>query len=134
MQTGIVKWFNDAKGDGVIMPDGGGGDLFAHFSEVRKEGFKTLQENQKVQFDVKQGLKANRRRTSRRCMRRASRHQHAIHIFMSGRIHNGEARERLIVWMRRRMAEFGFTPQALADSIQRDLDNAPVYRDAFGNG
>jgi cold shock protein len=57
MQTGIVKWFNDAKGFGFIAPDGGGEDLFAHFSEVRTEGFKTLQENQRVQFDVKQGPK-----------------------------------------------------------------------------
>ncbi|WP_343676939.1 H-NS family nucleoid-associated regulatory protein [Paraburkholderia heleia] len=52
---------------------------------------------------------------------------------MNGKIHDGEARERLIVWMRRRMAEYGITPQALADSIQHDLDHAPVYRDAFGN-
>jgi DNA-binding protein H-NS len=52
---------------------------------------------------------------------------------MSGKIHDGEARERLIVWLKKRMAEFGITPQALADSIQHDLDHAPVYRDAFGN-
>ncbi|WP_233875123.1 H-NS family nucleoid-associated regulatory protein [Paraburkholderia adhaesiva] len=52
---------------------------------------------------------------------------------MNGKIHDGEARERLIVWMRRRMAEFGITPQVLANSIQQDLDNAPIYRDAFGN-
>jgi DNA-binding protein H-NS len=52
---------------------------------------------------------------------------------MSGKIHDGEARERLIVWLKKRMAEFGITPQALADSIQHDLDHAPVYRDALGN-
>ena len=57
MQTGIVKWFNDAKGFGFIKPDAGGDDLFAHFSEVRVEGFKSLQENQRVQFEVKNGPK-----------------------------------------------------------------------------
>lgn len=57
MATGIVKWFNDAKGFGFITPDDGGEDLFAHFSEVRADGFKSLQENQKVSFDVKQGPK-----------------------------------------------------------------------------
>jgi cold shock CspA family protein len=57
MATGTVKWFNDAKGFGFITPDGGGEDLFAHFSEVQVSGFKTLQENQKVSFEVKQGPK-----------------------------------------------------------------------------
>jgi cold shock protein len=57
MQTGTVKWFNDAKGFGFITPDGGGEDLFAHFSEVQGSGFKSLQENQKVSFEVKQGPK-----------------------------------------------------------------------------
>jgi cold shock protein len=57
MATGTVKWFNDAKGFGFITPDDGGDDLFAHFSEVRAEGFKSLQENQKVCFEVKQGPK-----------------------------------------------------------------------------
>ncbi len=57
MQTGIVKWFNDAKGFGFIKPDAGGDDLFAHFSEVRCEGFKSLQENQRVSFEVKNGPK-----------------------------------------------------------------------------
>ena len=54
MQTGTVKWFNDAKGFGFITPDGGGEDLFAHFSEVQSSGFKSLQENQRVSFEVKQ--------------------------------------------------------------------------------
>jgi CspA family cold shock protein len=57
MATGTVKWFNDAKGFGFITPDDGGEDLFAHFSEVKAEGFKSLQEGQKVSFEVKQGPK-----------------------------------------------------------------------------
>lgn len=52
---------------------------------------------------------------------------------MKGKIADGEARERLIIWIRRRMAEFGITPQALAESIQQDRDLAPLYRDARGN-
>ncbi|MFL9965157.1 cold-shock protein [Paraburkholderia sediminicola] len=57
MPTGTVKWFNDVKGFGFIAPDDGGEDLFAHFSEVHAKGFKSLQENPKVSFDVKQGPK-----------------------------------------------------------------------------
>jgi cold shock CspA family protein len=57
MQTGTVKWFNDAKGFGFIAPDDGGEDLFAHFSEVQGSGSKSLQEKQKVSFEVKQGPK-----------------------------------------------------------------------------
>jgi cold shock CspA family protein len=57
MQTGTVKWFNDAKGFGFITPDDGGEDLFAHFSEVQVQGFKSLQEQQKVSFEVRQGPK-----------------------------------------------------------------------------
>lgn len=57
METGIVKWFNDAKGFGFITPDGGGDDLFAHFSEIKAEGFKSLQENQRVSFNVTTGPK-----------------------------------------------------------------------------
>ena len=57
MQTGTVKWFNDAKGFGFITPDAGGDDLFAHFSEIKANGFKSLQENQRVSFDVTQGKK-----------------------------------------------------------------------------
>ena len=57
METGIVKWFNDAKGFGFITPDGGGDDLFAHFSAIQAGGFKSLQENQRVSFDVVAGPK-----------------------------------------------------------------------------
>jgi cold shock CspA family protein len=57
MATGTVKWFNDTKGFGFITPDGGGEDLFAHVSEIQGDGFKSLRENQKVSFEVKQGPK-----------------------------------------------------------------------------
>jgi CspA family cold shock protein len=57
MATGIVKWFNDAKGFGFISSDDGSGDLFAHFSAINMNGFKTLQEGQKVTFEVVQGPK-----------------------------------------------------------------------------
>ncbi|MGH8633261.1 MAG: cold-shock protein [Burkholderiales bacterium] len=57
MATGTVKWFNDAKGYGFITPDGGGKDLFAHFSAIQDSGFKSLKENQKVSFDVATGAK-----------------------------------------------------------------------------
>ena len=57
MATGTVKWFNDEKGYGFIKPDGGGEDLFAHYSAIKGEGFKTLKENQKVSFEVTTGQK-----------------------------------------------------------------------------
>jgi CspA family cold shock protein len=61
MSTGTVKWFNDAKGFGFITPDGGGKDLFAHFSAIQTQGsgFRTLKENQKVSFDVTTGPKGD---------------------------------------------------------------------------
>ncbi|MGH8618955.1 MAG: cold-shock protein [Burkholderiales bacterium] len=57
MANGTVKWFNDAKGYGFITPDDGGKDLFAHFSAIQGNGFKSLKENQKVSFDVSSGPK-----------------------------------------------------------------------------
>ncbi len=57
MATGIVKWFNDSKGFGFITPDEGGEDLFAHFSAIQSNGFKSLQENQRVSFEVTAGPK-----------------------------------------------------------------------------
>jgi CspA family cold shock protein len=55
--TGVVKWFNESKGFGFIAPDDGSADLFAHFSEIQGNGFRTLQEQQRVEFVVKQGQK-----------------------------------------------------------------------------
>ena len=57
MATGTVKWFNDSKGFGFITPEDGGKDLFAHFSAIQQQGFKTLKEGQRVAFDVSSGPK-----------------------------------------------------------------------------
>lgn len=57
MATGTVKWFNDAKGFGFIEPDGGGADVFAHFSAIAMDGFKTLKQGSRVTFDVQDGPK-----------------------------------------------------------------------------
>jgi CspA family cold shock protein len=55
--TGTVKWFNASKGYGFITPDGGGEDLFVHFSEIKIDGYATLDEGQKVNFEIGQGKK-----------------------------------------------------------------------------
>ena len=57
MATGKVKWFNESKGFGFITPEDGGKDLFAHFSAIQNQGFKTLAEGQRVSFDVTTGPK-----------------------------------------------------------------------------
>ena len=61
MESGKVKWFNDSKGFGFIVPETGGDDIFVHYSEIQSEGHKTLKDNQKVQYHLDQsqkGLKA----------------------------------------------------------------------------
>ena len=57
MAVGTVKWFNADKGFGFITPDDGGADVFAHYSAIQMSGFRTLDENQRVEFEVTQGQK-----------------------------------------------------------------------------
>lgn len=57
MASGVVKWFNDAKGFGFIEPDEGGADVFAHFTAVQMDGFRTLKQGSRVDFEVIQGPK-----------------------------------------------------------------------------
>ena len=57
MATGTVKWFNAEKGFGFIAQDDGGADVFVHFSAIEADGYKTLDENQKVEFEITQGQK-----------------------------------------------------------------------------
>jgi CspA family cold shock protein len=57
MATGIVKWFNNAKGYGFITPDGDEKDVFVHFSQIAGEGYKSLNEGQRVEFEVRDGAK-----------------------------------------------------------------------------
>ena len=57
MATGTVKWFNADKGFGFIAQDGGGEDVFVHFSAIQSDGYKSLEEGQRVEFEVTQGQK-----------------------------------------------------------------------------
>jgi CspA family cold shock protein len=57
MATGTVKWFNTSKGFGFITPDEGGKDVFAHFSAIKTDGYPSLEENQKVTYDIEEGPK-----------------------------------------------------------------------------
>lgn len=59
MANGTVKWFNDAKGFGFIEPEGGGADVFAHFSAVQMDGFRTLKQGSRVVYDLVQGPKGD---------------------------------------------------------------------------
>ena len=57
MATGTVKWFNATKGFGFITPDDGSADVFAHYSAIQSDGYKTLEENQKVEYEIADGPK-----------------------------------------------------------------------------
>ncbi|HEY8418272.1 MAG TPA: cold-shock protein [Limnochordales bacterium] len=57
MQEGTVKWFNAEKGYGFIQPDSGEGDVFVHFTAINAQGFRTLEEGQRVTFEIVQGQK-----------------------------------------------------------------------------
>lgn len=57
MNSGVVKWFNNAKGYGFVTPDGGEQDVFVHFSAIEMDGYKTLKEGQRVVFEIEEGPK-----------------------------------------------------------------------------
>ncbi|KAA2261270.1 cold-shock protein [Solihabitans fulvus] len=57
MTQGTVKWFNSEKGFGFISPDDNSADVFVHYSEIQSNGFRTLEENQRVEFEIGQGQK-----------------------------------------------------------------------------
>jgi CspA family cold shock protein len=59
MVSGTVKWFNAEKGYGFIAPDGGGNDVFVHFSAIQSSGYRSLEEGQKVEFEITQGQKGD---------------------------------------------------------------------------
>ena len=57
MATGTVKWFNNAKGYGFVVPESGGDDIFVHYSSIQMDGYRTLRAGQPISFDVKEGPK-----------------------------------------------------------------------------
>ncbi len=65
MAYGSVKWFNDAKGFGFIEPEAGGGDVFAHFSCIQQEGFRTLKQGARVSYELVQGPKGDQAQSIR---------------------------------------------------------------------
>jgi CspA family cold shock protein len=66
MAVGTVKWFNADKGFGFITQDNGGPDVFAHYSAIAADGYRSLEENQRVEFEIQQGQSAKPRRRDRR--------------------------------------------------------------------
>lgn len=69
MPTGTVKWFNNAKGYGFILPEGGGDDLFVHYSSIEMDGYKTLKAGQAVEYETHQGEKGQHATNVRSCGR-----------------------------------------------------------------
>ena len=99
MATGAVKWFNDSKGYGFITPDEGSKDLFVHFSNIAGDGFKSLSEGARVEFEPREGQKGPEA-TERRARRVASEIQcrgrsggHGSFLPKTRSCHEGEGRE-----------------------------------------
>ncbi|MFD0633669.1 cold-shock protein [Catenulispora yoronensis] len=84
MATGKVKWFNGEKGFGFIEQDGGGPDVFVHFSAISGSGYRNLEENQAVEFNVTQGPKGRRLRTSAPSKAPATRLEHSCPRVLHG--------------------------------------------------
>ena len=76
MQYGTVKWFNDAKGFGFISPEDGSADVFVHFSAINAKGFRSLQEGQRVSYELTQGPKGAQASEHRRRSRDSTRYAH----------------------------------------------------------